>query len=827
MSHLSTSSAPMDQHVDHFRGEVERVSISGLNGENQVVSYVPTSALVDYWTEKRVNDILNCAATPIATNSRVIIQRYLQIFSILVYNGSCERISWFFQSNPHSLDDHNLPLNAQAFDHTSDWSNSFLEQQWAFCPAEFAEHRYHRRKFDSKVILPVAYIGDIRARRIGADGATLLKYQLKSPPKSIAPEDKTVVFKIYEGLEGEERYNAETNVYVRLREELSCDYIVKYIASFYFPGTHKFVIVLEHAEGGSLTDYLKTKHPPFTPQDILIFWEQLLKLTDSLHILSSVGGIHQDIHPGNILVFPKANGRSEFDVKFKLTDFGLAGMGRVSSPDNTLMTENRGNRIYVALEAFSNFEVQDNCPAEISPLADVWSLGALFSDVLVWTIGGEGEREKYRLRRQKEIERHLYLRSAGYDCCFHDGVKRLKSIEHVHKEVLKHKRASDSITPLISDIILEHMLVGPQERLTAMQIKIYAARKFEETQKARSAVTFPSDGMMSTAPSAIAITDDPRRPQNSQPPGRRRTMPPNGFNGYSLPGWTVMQYPLTAEPDQLGASAANQRNQQQNVSSTSMNLVPLVTVDAVYPMIVEKNRRRLSRLLGVGPRPADQIMNLPGMQEARSKISENNGRDQIILFDNFGSMQGYKLQAMKTARVISYVAKEADDDGMEVYAASRTSYGPIKCNNSTEVEAAISKFETVQGTCNLRKCLNNVLDRVLRKESFKPTSIYILTDGVWEPGEDQVKFAISRAIKFLIDHRLPSSAIMFQFVQFGDNQEGEARMRELDDNCKVDTEDDKYDVVDHKHCDSHVPSIVIGSISPHNDETEATSFEKI
>ncbi|KAF5628942.1 serine threonine kinase [Fusarium sp. NRRL 52700] len=835
MSHRSTSSAPMDQRVDHFRGEVKRVSISGLNGEDQVVSYVPLSALVDYWTEKRVNEILNCAATPIAENPQVIIKRYLQIFSTLVYNDSCDRISWFFQSNPNRLDDHNLPFNAQVFEHTSDWSNSFLEHQWTFCPAEFADRRYHRHTFDSKVILPVTHSGDIRATRIGPDGAILRKYQVNSNSKLIAPNGETVVFKIYEGLEGEERYNAETNVYVKL-DKHSDDYIVKHIASFCFPGTHKFIIVLEHAEGGSLTDYLKTKHPPVTPQDNFIFWEQLFKLTESLHILSSIYGqnatyqenlvgIHQDIHPGNILVFPKVGARSQFDVKFKLTDFGLAGMGRVSPSDKRLVTGNRGNREYVALEVFANFPAEDNCDTRISPLADVWSLGALFSDVLIWTIAGEGERDRYRLRRQQEIACHSHLRSAAYDCCFHDGEHRLKSIEDVHKEVLAHKRGSDSLSTLISDIILDHMLVEPRERMKAMQIRMYAARKFAESQKARSPAKFPIIGMFPPVPPTNTITHDPSRPYNSQAPARRRTMPPNNFNGYSLPGWPMMQYPLTVGPEQLVTTPTHQRNQQQNGSSTSMGWV--VPVDMVYQMIVEKNRRRFGRLLGVSPSKGDDIMSLPGMQEARSKISEINGRDQIILFDNFKSMDVYKLQAMKTARVISYVAKEADNDGMEVYAASRTFYGPIKCKNSTEVEAAIDRFETVQGTCKLRKCLDNILDRVLRKESFKPTSIYILTDGIWEPGEDQVKFAVNRAIKFLIDHQRPSSAIMFQFVQFGDDQKGKERMRKLDDECKMETEDDNYDVVDHKHCDSHVPSIVIGSISTHYDEMEAMVFDKL
>jgi hypothetical protein len=35
------------------------------------------------------------------------------------------------------------------------------------------------------------------------------------------------------------------------------------------------------------------------------------------------------------------------------------------------------------------------------------------------------------------------------------------------------------------------------------------------------------------------------------------------------------------------------------------------------------------------------------------------------------------------------------------------------------------------------------------------------------------------------------------------------------------------DIVDHKHCDSHVPNIVIGSISSYSDEMEARGIDKI
>jgi serine/threonine protein kinase len=56
--------------------------------------------------------------------------------------------------------------------------------------------------------------------------------------------------------------------------------------------------------------------------------------------------VHQDIQPANILVFPQDNPCSRFDVRFKLTDFGLAEIGRVSTSSGTMATENRGNRMY-------------------------------------------------------------------------------------------------------------------------------------------------------------------------------------------------------------------------------------------------------------------------------------------------------------------------------------------------------------------------------------------------------------------------------------------------------------------------------------------------
>ncbi|KAH7194971.1 kinase-like domain-containing protein [Fusarium oxysporum] len=225
-------------------------------------------------------------------------------------------------------------------------------------------------------------------------GITDRKYQFRRHSTSNTAKGEYVVFKVYEGHDGEVCYNAETDVYMKLHN-YSSNCIVKHIASFEFREIMKLVIILEYAEGGSLLDYLRTTRLPVRPEDFYSLWEGLFELLDAL--------LHQDIHLGNILVFPKGKARSPFYAQFKLTDFGLARMGRVSHVDGRLSTRDRGNRTYIAPEVFPNFGVQDSCDTPISPQADIWSLGALFSDVLVWTIVGEDGREYYRRRRKEEI----------------------------------------------------------------------------------------------------------------------------------------------------------------------------------------------------------------------------------------------------------------------------------------------------------------------------------------------------------------------------------------------------------------------------------------
>ncbi|VTO83385.1 hypothetical protein SNK03_002774 [Fusarium graminearum] len=151
--------------------------------------------------------------------------------------------------------------------------------------------------------------------------------------------------------------------------------------------------------------------------------------------------------------------------------------------------------------------------------------------------------------------------------------------------------------------------------------------------------------------------------------------------------------------------------------------------------------------------------------------------------DNFSSMSNHKQKVMKTARVVGHVAKVADDNSTELYAASEVSKSPLKCETSSKTEKGIKELKTISGTCNVQRCLDLILDRVLVGDKVKPTSIYVYTDGIWEPGVDRVRFTVQRTIDYLIEYRQPSSTLMFQFIQFGHDPQELSRLEYLDDEC--------------------------------------------
>ncbi|WXC56844.1 hypothetical protein SNK03_002775 [Fusarium graminearum] len=488
----------MTSHLlDRFRDYVNEHVELGINEGDETVPYIAPSKLKNYWSEKRVDAILNGYRPPIPHSSDLIIKKHLQIFSILVYIDHPQEISWFC-SNIKDRNDNHLPFDAVELPRNCPWTEEFLRYQWRFHPLVFTPDSIYKRTISPRMILPVTYDKKLSERRGGCHGAKLWKVQVHNACNSITPEvitpftfnnclaansqkNEPVVFKVFEGTDADHLYTAETDVYSKLQPNVS-KYITKHFACFSFEGKQKSIIVLEYAAGGSLLDFFKLPLQPASPDDLYLLWGRLFKLLNALEVLHNLYlpdgpskwylvSVHQDIQPSNILVFPQKDKYSEFDVKFKLTDFGLAEMGRVLNSRGTMATEDRGNMMYISPESYANFFGRDLVKTDVPPTSYIWALGALFSDVLVWSIHGEAGRYKYRQARKKEISRHPQMIAVEYGACFHNGFQRLPIVDKFLESVLADRPSNDEVSSAIGHMILNFMMTNEKDRLRAVEIK--------------------------------------------------------------------------------------------------------------------------------------------------------------------------------------------------------------------------------------------------------------------------------------------------------------------------------------------------------------------
>ncbi|CEI70554.1 unnamed protein product [Fusarium venenatum] len=207
-----------------------------------------------------------------------------------------------------------------------------------------------------------------------------------------------------------------------------------------------------------------------------------------------------------------------------------------------------------------------------------------------------------------------------------------------------------------------------------------------------------------------------------------------------------------------------------------------------------------------------EIMRFRGIKDARNMVSAHNGRHQIIIIDDHQALAAHKADMKQAARVISHVAKTADGNGLELYRASPSVKNPRICKTSFQVEEAILEMHSVGGMCNMVHCLKKVLDNVLVGNSVKPTSIYIYTDGVWNTDASDVAKVILEAIDYLRKYDQPSSTLLFQFIQFGNSVKATQQLLSLKDRCKQQLGGIFLNIIDIKHCEGHIPDIIMGSI---------------
>lgn len=146
----------------------------------------------------------------------------------------------------------------------------------------------------------------------------------------------------------------------------------------------------------------------------------------------------------------------------------------------------------------------------------------------------------------------------------------------------------------------------------------------------------------------------------------------------------------------------------------------------------------------------------------------------------------------KVFKALSYIVKEMDKDGLDLYftisetcekKAKRTSkLLPIvearkqHGNSTTDINHRLTKI--------LEEYKNNLDNKKWYQSEIKPLSLYILTDGLWE-NECTAIEPIRNAVQKLEDLRKDEKQIGIQFISFGHDPIGLQRLHHLDDGLKL------------------------------------------
>ncbi|KAF5713092.1 serine threonine kinase [Fusarium mundagurra] len=757
--------------------------IDGVNGEGKAVPYIPISALKTYFTKSHIDTIMRSskvAHPDITTVTADFHTSYLRILSILSYIGYSDSINWFTSNH---LQDCDLPLDERNLQHKPPWFNAFLEQQWKFCPIIISPDGNFKRVLPSKTIFPVTYEKLIRGKNEWTDSPRLWQVKVH-PGYSHKLEGDLVVFKVYQGTRGHDMYTAETNIYSKVLKGTDSA-ITRTLTGFSFPESQRSIAVFEHANGGSLIDFFHTNSPPSSNEDILQFWKQILKLIETIAILheahapdklskSSSGLVHQDIKPENILVYSKDENDSISGIDFKFDGCTLF------EPKETPFLDR--NRMYLPPGYSSNL------PAIHSAEVDIWSLGAVFSDCLVWLISGEADRERYRGRRMMEL--------LDPDPCYHDGVKRLQAVDEFHELAILHKKDDDLITPFMSRTILLKMLAPTRERCTAMEITQSFQAEVKRLRPSLSSI--PTIPQPSSPGSVVADLSLAR-----VLPEASRTNPTSPMVSGSLG--------LTPSGQSSVFGEQNSSSVADNESSEGE-----ATVETVYGLLKDKEDLSVSKRSFVNIAIREVRKDIAKRRIAQS--SWDFHRDQASQkgsMDDFSCMEHHKRQVMKTARVLSYMwKKDVDQDEMELFFASEATKKPRKFKKSSKIEQWIKHANVVKGACDMGTCLDSVLKSVCDNGKPRPIRIYILTNGVWEgtsggSGAEGVIRTISRKCHDLRASGRELSGLSIQFIQFGDDHEGTRNLRRV--------ERANSDLASVRHFTDSVPYIM--SAGNHRPET--------
>ncbi|KAL8938633.1 MAG: hypothetical protein Q9211_003117 [Gyalolechia sp. 1 TL-2023] len=641
--------------------------------------------------------------------------------------------------------------------------------------------------------------------------------------------------------EAEKYFENERTAYKRLRyHDRPHANIIGHYGSFSRDGTYN--IILEYADRGTLNDYLQATHEPTSSAGIMTFWTQFLGILHGLtHIHGTpvialdkpwvLLGWHHDLTPDNILVVSR-NNASPYDCDFKIADFGLAHFQRFgTSTRDATDKDQHGSNAYSAPEAYRS-TASERERLQVPQNVEIWSMGCILSEVATWVTEGMPKVLEYRRRRATEVHSKA---ATNEELFFHD-YKVLDTVNQIHEEIKRNSRPADRITDAIIQRLVKGMMITDhQARASSKHFLDRSRQILDEARPAWSQSV--ADGAIDTnrirlpprmppghkqmVPLSLSSDQYPGRSVANSLPHRSSAAPVPGMARYAYQGETpelkrnspefsnpssAVTSPRTSRethvfsPKQLPGStmadvssplpghqmadsqpvSAREPWMLQNPAQDNRQDSPYMSVEEGLKTKRERDQKRHGKYAG-----EDLIRALDTVLESR---------DHVFLVDNAASMEPHKDQVRDVLELLSSLTARYDSNGLDLYFTTE----PKKKYSPTSNRRVLELFDEhpPHSLADMRACLASILepyqarfgqkDRLswIRHPNYMPSigprklSLYILTDGVWDPECDLI-MEITTLAAGLQKEGTPKKPVSIQFILFGDNASAVERLEKL------------------------------------------------
>lgn len=169
--------------------------------------------------------------------------------------------------------------------------------------------------------------------------------------------------------------------------EFKSPHIIKPIAAYTVAHNGDQCLIFPWADGGNLIDYwVKFSQAPHPPNRLRWIINQVVGLSSALEESHEINMRHGDLKPENILWFKQDNGQEIFQI----ADLGLATFHQ-----KELNTGLRINTPTITPPGTSRYEPPETDeqrsnkkPTARSRAYDVWSMGCILLELLLWLLGG-------------------------------------------------------------------------------------------------------------------------------------------------------------------------------------------------------------------------------------------------------------------------------------------------------------------------------------------------------------------------------------------------------------------------------------------------------